>query len=106
MKNVNQTEWNSLLENDENTIVIDVRTQNEWFEGVQENAILMDVMQSMKFEQFARQLDKSKNYYVYCRSGQRSIKACSILESTGIGQTYNLLGGMLAWNGKTVTPVV
>lgn len=106
MKNVNQKEWKALLESNENTVVIDSRTPKEWQEGVQENALLMDVMQPIKFEKDAQALDKYKNYYVYCRSGQRSIKACTLLEAAGIPQTYNLLGGMLEWNGKTDIPSI
>lgn len=104
MKNVTEKEWNKLISADENAVIIDARTQKEWVDGVLENAVLMDVMQPMNFEQDAKKLNKHKNYYVYCRSGQRSIRACSLLEAYGIGKTYNLLGGILGWTGKTVVP--
>lgn len=104
MKNVDQTEWKALIEKDDNAVVIDVRTPNEWMEGVQENALLIDVMNPIKFEQTVKNLDKTKNYYVYCRSGQRSLRACNLLETLGIAKTYNLLGGMLEWQGKTIIP--
>jgi rhodanese-related sulfurtransferase len=104
MKNINQKEWKSLLESDKNAVVIDSRTPQEWQDGVQENALLMDVMQPLKFEKEAQTLDKDKNYYVYCRSGQRSIRACNLLDAAGVSQTYNLLGGMLEWDGKRVIP--
>ncbi|MEX0289891.1 MAG: rhodanese-like domain-containing protein [Flavobacteriaceae bacterium] len=106
MKNVHQKEWKALLERDKNAVVIDCRTQREWEGGVQENAILMDVNQSLKFEKKVQALDKTKSYYVYCRSGQRSIKACRLLEAAGITNTYNLLGGMIEWKGKTVVPEI
>ncbi|MFC2148231.1 rhodanese-like domain-containing protein, partial [Bacteroidota bacterium] len=47
-------------------------------------------------------LDKSKNYYVYCRSGQRSRQACAIMNSIGIPNAYNLMGGILEWKGDIV----
>lgn len=106
MENVTEKEWNKLIAADENAVIIDARTHKEWIEGTLENALMMDVMQPMRFEQDAKKLDEQKNYYVYCRSGQRSIRACSLLESSGIGKTYNLLGGMLGWTGKTVVPTL
>ncbi|WP_394758441.1 rhodanese-like domain-containing protein, partial [Flavobacterium sp.] len=45
------------------------------------------------------ELDKSKNYYVYCKSGGRSGQACSIMRELGFETTYNLLGGMMEWDG-------
>lgn len=106
MKNVTQKEWKDLITEDKNAIIIDSRTPKEWMEGVLENAVLMDVLQTMKFEQDAAKLNKNKNYYLYCRSGQRSIKACSMIEQAGIDITYNLLGGMNGWTGKTIAPSI
>ena len=49
-------------------------------------------------------LDKSKNYYIYCRSGGRSGQACQVMDSIGFGITYNLMGGMMEWKGETCLP--
>ena len=47
------------------------------------------------------EFDKSKNYYVYCRSGKRSAQACQILDQAGVANTYNLQGGIMEWKGET-----
>jgi len=47
-------------------------------------------------------IKKIKNYYVYCRSGGRSGQACMIMGSLGFENTYNLLGGMMEWEGETI----
>jgi rhodanese-related sulfurtransferase len=46
-------------------------------------------------------LDKSKNYYVYCRSGNRSGQACAIMQSVGFETAHNLVGGFMEWTGDT-----
>ncbi len=104
MKNINQIEWRTLIEKDTNAVIIDCRSPIEWEEGVLEHSKLMDLMNSQGFMQTAEELIKEKNYYVYCRSGVRSITACQILESLGVKNTYNLLGGILSWDGKVVMP--
>lgn len=45
------------------------------------------------------ELDKNKNYYVYCAAGVRSAQACGIMSQLGFETTYNLLGGMSQWDG-------
>jgi rhodanese-related sulfurtransferase len=50
------------------------------------------------------ELDKSKNYYVYCKAGGRSAQACSIMSQMGFANTYNLEGGMMHWEGAVVAP--
>ncbi len=42
------------------------------------------------------QLDKSRVYVVYCRSGNRSKVATTLLCNLGF-KAYNLAGGILAW---------
>jgi rhodanese-related sulfurtransferase len=102
MKNITQIEWRELIAKDNNAVIIDSRTPNEWRTGVIENSILMNINDAQSFMDEVNKLDKEKNYYVYCRSGVRSVQACRVIESAGIKNTYNLLGGILAWNGKTV----
>lgn len=104
MKNITQVEWRELLANDDNAVIIDSRTPNEWRAGVFENSLLMNINDPQSFMDEVNKLDKEKNYYVYCRSGIRSIQACQVLESVGVKTTYNLLGGILAWDGITVMP--
>jgi len=105
MRNIDQIEWRELLANDQNATIIDVRTPEEWSQGVLENAIMLDVLQLTPFEKEAKELTKEMNYYIYCRSGMRSAKACEILENIGVKNTFNLLGGMLDWNGNKIVPV-
>jgi rhodanese-related sulfurtransferase len=106
MKNITQEEWMELLENDDNAVIIDSRTPNEWRAGVFKNSILININDPQYFMNKVNTLDIEKNYYVYCRSGVRSIRACQVLESIGIKTTYNLLGGILRWNGEMVTPKI
>ncbi len=104
MKNINQQEWRELIANDANAVIIDCRSEFEWNDGVLENSILLDIFDSHGFMNEANKIGKDKNVYVYCRSGARSVSACQILESIGFSNTYNLLGGIISWQGKVVAP--
>ncbi len=104
MKDITEKQWNELIANDTNAVIVDVRTPAEWNEGIIENAQLINIMQPHSFMDAIDKLDKSKNYYVYCRSGGRSAQACQVMNSIGIENTFNLLGGMMEWQGKTSTP--
>jgi rhodanese-related sulfurtransferase len=98
--NLQQEVWINQLENDENAVIIDVRSEDECNEGIIPGAINIDIYKGQGFIYLIEELDKSKNYYVYCRSGARSAQACSIMNQLGFENTYNLLGGMLEWNEK------
>ncbi|MDD5151110.1 MAG: rhodanese-like domain-containing protein [Flavobacterium sp.] len=102
--NLTQEDWVSQLESDENTVILDVRTENECNEGIIPNSINIDIYKELEFIQELELLDKSKNYYVYCRSGARSAKACDAMNNLGFENTYNLLGGFLGWDGEIVSP--
>ena len=106
MKNITQEEWKSLTEKDKSAVIIDSRSPEECEMGIIENALMINIMDTVDFNEKAANLDPSKNYYVYCRSGVRSIKACNVLESLGLNTTFNLLGGIVEWNGKTVIPKI
>lgn len=100
--NLTQNEWVSRYETDNNPQILDVRTEDECNQGMIPNAINLDIKEGSNFISGLENLDKTKNYYVYCRSGMRSEKACEIMNSLGFENTYNLLGGILDWNGDIV----
>ena len=43
---------------------------------------------------------KEEEVIVYCRSGKRSAMACMVLDQLGFTNTYNVEGGILAWQEK------
>ncbi|MBE0391556.1 rhodanese-related sulfurtransferase [Flavobacterium sp. 7E] len=102
--NLTQEDWVAQLEADKNAVILDVRTEDEFNDGIIENAINIDIHQGQAFVDQIEALDKDKNYYVYCRSGARSGKACEVMNELGIENAYNLSGGILAWNGDVVAP--
>jgi rhodanese-related sulfurtransferase len=102
--NLTQEDWVSQFEADENAVILDVRTEDEYNDGIIENAINIDIHKGQDFIAELESLDKNKNYYVYCRSGARSAKACEIMNELGFENAFNLLGGILDWDGEVVAP--
>jgi rhodanese-related sulfurtransferase len=90
--NVDNAGFKDLLENDKNTVVLDVRTANEYSGGKIGKAINIDVMQS-SFASKTEPLDKKKTYIVYCKSGMRSERAATIMCKMGFENVHNLKGG-------------
>ena len=83
---------------DENFVLLDVRTQMEFEQGHIPGAVNIDV-QGPLFQSEISELDKTKTYYVNCRSGGRSGMACQIMSQVGFtGNLYNLAGGIMAWD--------
>tara|TARA_B100000768_G_scaffold180681_2_gene201291 strand:+ start:676 stop:993 length:318 start_codon:yes stop_codon:yes gene_type:complete len=103
MKNLLQEEWKAQLSNDKNSIIIDTRTLEEYKSGIIENAIVIDFLQQDLFLEEVNKLDKTKTYYIYCRSGNRSGKACLIMEGLGFKESFNLMGGINDWKGEKVS---
>ncbi len=42
-------------------------------------------------------LNKNEPVYIICRSGARSGRVCTMLESIGFKSPINIAGGMIAW---------
>jgi len=99
MADLIQSDWVNQLEKDDNAIILDVRTDEEVAEGKIPNAIQIDIYKGQGLIYAVEELDKSKNFYVYCRSGGRSAQACAIMNQLGFDTTYNLLGGFSEWTG-------
>ncbi len=99
MANLSQDKWAAQLENDGNAVILDVRTPEEVEDGYIPKAINMDFYLGQEFLDELENLDKSKNYYLYCRSGNRSGQACALMNKAGFANTYNLEGGFIQWEG-------
>lgn len=102
MKNLSQKEWQDALAEDSNAVVIDVRTIEEVREGMIENAINLDIMNTVNFISEVEKMDKSKNYYLYCAAGGRSGNACALMAEMGFENVFNLMGGFSCWCGNVV----
>lgn len=100
MADLSQEEWAEQLSNDSNAFILDVRTEQEIEEGYIPNATNIDIYKGQEFLDELEKLDKSKNYYVYCRSGNRSGQACALMNNMGFENTYNLEGGFMNWDGE------
>lgn len=88
-KNVNIEKAIKLVNSSTNIVILDVRTREEYLSGNIPNAINIDVL-SQDFKSKIDMLDKNKEYLIYCRSGNRSSIASSIMSTNGFINIYNL----------------
>src|SRR5690606_4752816 len=86
------------MKRNDNPLVLDVRTPAEFRTGKIPGAINIDITRG-DFESIVDTFDREKTYFVYCRAGNRSIAACSILGSKGY-RSYNLVGGLKKYKGE------
>ena len=76
---------------DERCVIIDCRTPVEVANGSVNGAEVLEWMGG-EFKAKSASLDKTKSYYLYCRSGNRSGQAASLLKSQGFEQVFNAGG--------------
>jgi rhodanese-related sulfurtransferase len=100
-QNITNSELKNLIKQP-NVIVFDVRAVNETAEGyITGTKEFANINNLEEFDTILKRLDKNKNYVLYCRSGARSAKACTLMEMTGFkGALYNLALGFSQWNGE------
>jgi len=72
---------------------LDVRNEGEVAQGTVRDSITISLG---KLQEQLNSLDKNAHYYVYCRSGYRSMIGSSILEKNGFTNITNVDGGMNA----------
>ncbi|WP_339838705.1 rhodanese-like domain-containing protein [uncultured Flavobacterium sp.] len=97
--NLEQKEWWNNFLADENAVILDVRTDDEFNSGKIPGALNIDIYKGQGFIYMLDELDKNKNYYVYCAAGGRSAQAFAVMNQLGFEKAYNLLGGMSEWSG-------
>lgn len=102
MKNLDNKNWERAQKKDQNSIILDVRTLEEYEEVRIPNSKLINIQEPQSFVDEIEKLDKSKSYYVYCRFGSRSMMACNIMSQMGFTKLANLEGGITEWHGEVV----
>ncbi|MGB6384271.1 MAG: rhodanese-like domain-containing protein [Terriglobales bacterium] len=82
--------------------VLDVRREGEWQAGhiEQVQCRALDT-----FPQGLPAIDKERAVAVYCKSGYRSMIACSLLERAGHRNVINVAGGFDAWHAAGLAEV-
>ena len=91
-KNISSNELKKLIQNNENILLIDVRSEEEFEEVNIETSInipLQDLLYNID------ELQDDKDIVIYCRSGHRSITACNLLAMEGFNKLYNLERGII-----------
>jgi rhodanese-related sulfurtransferase len=89
--------------NQENVVVLDVRTPEEFNAGYIPGAILINFKDSI-FTQKINALDKSKHYLVYCKTGNRSNKAVQYMLNNGFSKVQQLENGFSKWKAPAIKP--
>ncbi len=93
-------EAKQMMETEENYMIVDVRTQQEYDDGHIPDAICIpneEIGETM----LAELPDKNQILFVYCRSGRRSKEACEKLNRIGYTNVYDF-GGIQDWKGVIV----
>lgn len=80
-------------------VVLDVRTPKEFKQGHIAGAAILDY-HSPGFTKGLQMLDKSKTYFIYCRTGNRSGRALKMIEKMGFSKIYHLKNGVVDWQAR------
>lgn len=100
VNSITPDEFKEMMDNDEDFILVDVRTQEEYDEGHIIGSILIPV-DVIKDQAEQILTDKESKIIIYCRTGNRSQTAGEILKDLGYKSIYDL-GGIVDWPYETV----
>lgn len=79
------------------TVIIDVRTADEYESGHLANSINFPLNKLQSIINNREDINKDDEIIVYCRSGSRSQKAYEILDSMGYKNVKSMTGGIVKW---------
>lgn len=98
IKDISAVEAAALLK-DSKVVILDIRTKDEFDSGHIKGALNIDFYQPDFISNISK-LDKSKRYFIYCRSGRRSGIAMENFRNLGFLEVYNLEKGILQWSAE------
>ena len=94
IKEITVSELNRKLSNKEDFILLDVRTDSEYYLSNIEGAIHIPMN---NIPNKLDRLDSNKEIIVQCKSGVRSEKVCQFLLNNDFKNVKNLTGGIIEW---------
>jgi rhodanese-related sulfurtransferase len=86
----------AILEEDQDAILLDIRTPAEFAEVRIDGATNID-FSAADFADRLADLDPDGTYVIYCRSGNRTTAALEIFADLGFTAVHAVDGGILAW---------
>jgi rhodanese-related sulfurtransferase len=96
--NLETEEFRRRLLESSDGVLLDVRTPMEFAQSHIPDAVNLNIS-DRGFVEALDSLEKSKPYFVYCRSGNRSYTACRMMKERGFEKVYNLGKGIIEWTG-------
>ena len=92
VKTIKSQEVKALVEAEQDLLILDVRTPEEYASGHLQNALLLN-KNDAAFEAKIGELDRNKTYMVYCAKGGRSADAARIMKELGFTKIYDATEG-------------
>jgi rhodanese-related sulfurtransferase len=84
----------SLLEQKKSTVLLDVRTPDEFRQARLKGALLIPINE---VERRLGEIPKGRPILVYCAVGSRSSLVARFLAARGYGEVYNMTDGIVGW---------
>ncbi len=94
--NLNPSEFKRSIDREIDAILIDVRTMEEWMTGTLSGAIHLDYLDDGFLDRL-EVLDRNKSYFIFCRTGRRSVRTAILMKNWNFKNLVNLDGGLVAW---------
>lgn len=95
---ISSREFYSFMNEEDDVVLLDIRTPEEFFSGRIDGALNIDFYSSSFLDE-VNALDKNRVYLIYCRTGSRTSQAVKFMESLGFREVYYLDGGINSWVG-------
>lgn len=96
--NVDARDAQAMIEKDPATVVVDVRTPDEYAQGHIPGAKLIPLDDlATRYREIPPDVER---IVVHCEAGGRSAAACEYLAGKGYQNLLNMVGGMHAWRGS------
>ncbi len=99
IRTLSPAEFKAAAAADTTAVLLDVRQPQEYAAGHLAGAVGLDFLDSDAFTDGVKKLDKSRTYYVYCRSGRRSRSAAELMQKAGL-KVVDMRGGILGWEAE------